>query len=89
MGNQIVIRRRFRSFSVAAITTLFIFGAISSEATSLHPVRGKNGLVTSSSRIASEVGVDILRQGGNAVDAAIATALAMAVTPVNSEASFL
>jgi gamma-glutamyltranspeptidase/glutathione hydrolase len=80
MGNQIVIRHQVRSFTVAAITTLFIFGAISGEATSLHPIRGKNGLVTSSSRIASEVGVDILRQGGNAVDAAIATALAMAVT---------
>jgi gamma-glutamyltranspeptidase/glutathione hydrolase len=73
-------RHRLRSFIVASITTLFIFGAITSEATSLHPVRGKNGLVTSSSRIASEVGVDILRQGGNAVDAAIATAFAMAVT---------
>ena len=65
---------------LAAAATLMLLGAITSDATSLHPVRGKNGLVTSSSRIASEVGVDILRQGGNAVDAAIATAFAMAVT---------
>jgi gamma-glutamyltranspeptidase/glutathione hydrolase len=80
MRNQFVNRHRTRSFIVAALSTLFVFGAITSEATSLHPVRGKNGLVTSSSRIASEVGVEILRQGGNAVDAAVATALAMAVT---------
>lgn len=44
------------------------------------PLRVENGIVTSASRIASEVGVDVLRQGGNAVDAAVATALAMAVT---------
>jgi len=44
------------------------------------PLRVENGIVTSASRIASEVGVDVLKQGGNAVDAAVATALAMAVT---------
>ena len=71
---------RYRNFLVAALTTLFLIGSITSEATSRHPVRGKNGIVTSSSRIASEVGVDVLRQGGNAIDAAVATALAMAVT---------
>ena len=37
-------------------------------------------MVSSASLIASEVGADVLRQGGNAVDAAIATGLALAVT---------
>ena len=44
------------------------------------PVYAKNGMVSSASMLASEVGASTLQAGGNAVDAAIATALALAVT---------
>jgi len=44
------------------------------------PVTADNGMVVSSQHLASDVGVDILRQGGNAVDAAVAVGYALAVT---------
>jgi gamma-glutamyltranspeptidase / glutathione hydrolase len=48
-------------------------------AVSRPPVRGKHGMVVSVSEIASQVGVDTLKRGGNAVDAAVAVGLALAV----------
>jgi len=45
-----------------------------------HPVVAQNGMVASQEALATRVGVSILEKGGNAVDAAIATGFALAVT---------
>ncbi|MEB5974758.1 gamma-glutamyltransferase [Pantoea dispersa] len=45
-----------------------------------HPVKAQHGMVASVDAMATRVGVDILKHGGNAVDAAIAVGFALAVT---------
>jgi len=45
-----------------------------------HPVLSKNGMVASQEALASKVGLKILQDGGNAVDAAVAVGFALAVT---------
>ncbi|MDL9998695.1 gamma-glutamyltransferase [Variovorax sp. J22P240] len=58
---------------------LALAGAAQLHAASLAPVAAENGMVVSAQHLATQVGVDVLRRGGNAIDSAVAVGYALAV----------
>lgn len=67
--------RRRLSLAIFAAAAL----SCAAGAASLPPAAAEHGMVVTAQHLATEVGVDILRQGGNAIDAAVAVGYALAV----------
>src|SRR4051794_33114844 len=70
------MRKLSSRIAAACIAAL---GCSISIAASVAPVAAENGMVVTAQHLASRVGVDVLKDGGNAVDAAVAVGYALAV----------
>lgn len=70
---------KFEPFARSLIATAFILIHFPVQAASQAPVAAENGMVVTAQHLATRVGVDVLKDGGNAVDAAVAVGYALAV----------
>ncbi|KAI1695411.1 gamma-glutamyltranspeptidase domain-containing protein [Ditylenchus destructor] len=70
---------KYQPFSRTLIATALVLTVSGVQAASQAPVGGENGMVVTAQHLATHVGVDVLKAGGNAVDAAVAVGYALAV----------
>ena len=67
---------QFSRLALIASATLL---SLAAQAASVAPVAAEHGMVVSAQHLATQVGVDVLKRGGNAIDAAVAVGYALAV----------
>ncbi|TPN37175.1 gamma-glutamyltransferase [Mesorhizobium sp. B2-3-3] len=74
-----------RTLIAASLSISFVFTPFTTVfAASPVPVKGENGMVVTAQHLATEAGIDVLKKGGNAVDAAVAVGYALAVVYPNA-----
>ena len=69
------MHKKLSKFKKIVLSTIILSSAFSR----FPDAVGMNGAVVSSNKLASQIGIDILKKGGNAIDAAIATGFALSV----------
>ena len=69
---------------ILLIANQTIFGDAIIEGERMHPVQGRNGMVVTSHYLATQSALDVLKNGGNAIDAAVTAAFSLAVTQPRS-----
>jgi len=67
------------SLRVALLISVSIFCFASAQSASIAPVAAEHGMVVTAQHLATQVGVDVLKKGGNAIDAAVAVGYTLAV----------
>lgn len=70
---------RFDSLRQTLLLSAAALACSAAQAASQAPVAAENGMVVTAQHLATRVGVDVLKDGGNAVDAAVAVGYALAV----------
>jgi gamma-glutamyltranspeptidase/glutathione hydrolase len=73
------LKTRCGRFDVLIACLWLVVGVPTANAASMRPVAAEKAMVVTAQHLATEVGVNVLKRGGNAVDAAVAVGYALAV----------
>ncbi len=88
MSKTVKMRYVKRVAAMVCTSLLFssqmVWSAAILEGERMHPVQGKEGMVVTSHFLATESALDVLKEGGNAIDAAVTAAFSLAVTQPRS-----
>src|SRR6202045_783372 len=75
---DIVFARLIGACALVALVCSWLAGSVANAA-SARPVAAEKGMVVTAQHLATQIGVDILKRGGSAIDAAVAVGYALAV----------